>query len=482
MSDSDDHNNPESADPGGRPVGGTEYSWCKAVPTGTGITVLALLLSKSPDIQLLENALHNLQNIHPILRSCLRFQTTTNSFSFVTPPNPHLQITVFDLSSTSQIIHDDDNNHHVSPYHSILQHELNQNAWHNPDPPSEMESKMFFVSVYALSETQWAVVFRLHTGVCDRASAVALLREVLKLIGESNGDGIEKEYEKRCEVSLGIEEYIPSGKANKPFWARGVDMLGYSLNSFRLANINFVDANSPRYSQVVRLQMNPDDTERLLSGCKSRGIKLCGALAAAGLIAARSSKQLPDHQTERYAVVTLIDCRSILDPLLPNDQLGFYHSAILNTHDVSGDEEIWELAKRSYTAFENAKNSNKHFTDMSDLNYLMCKAIENPGLTPSSSMRTAFISVFEDPVIDESNKLLLQKVGLEDYVGCSSAHGVGPSIAIFDTVRDGCLDCACVYPSPLHSREQMQGLIDQMKTILVDGGSYLEEEEEEGET
>ena len=59
-----------------------------------------------------------------------------------------------------------------------------------------------------------------------------------------------------------------------------------------------------------------------LQGCKSRGIKLCGALAAAGLIAARSSKQIPDHQTERYAVVTLTDCRSILDPLLPNDQLG----------------------------------------------------------------------------------------------------------------------------------------------------------------
>ncbi|KAK2655221.1 hypothetical protein Ddye_008273 [Dipteronia dyeriana] len=470
----------DSSDPGGRPVGGTEYSWCKAVPTGTGITVLALLLSKSPDIQLLENALHNLQNTHPILRSYLRFQTTTNSFSFVTPPDPHLQITVFDLSSTSRISNDDD---HVSPFHSILQHELNQNAWHNPDPPSVMESsKMFFVSVHALSETQWAVVFRLHTAVCDRASAVALLRDVLKLIGESSGDGIEKEYGKRCEVSLGIEEYIPSGKANKPFWTRGVDMLGYSLNSFRLDNINFVDANSPRYSQVVRLQMNPDGTERLLSGCKSRGIKLCGALAAAGLIAARSSKQLPDHQRERYAVVTLIDCRSILDPPLPNDQLGFYHSAILNTHVVSGDEKLWELAKRSYTAFENAKNSNKHFTDMSDLNYLMCKAIENPALTPSSSMRTAFISVFEDPVIDESNQLLHQKVGLEDYVGCSSVHGVGPSIAIFDTVRDGSLDCACVYPSPLHSREQMQDFMDQIKTILVDGGSYMDEEEEGGET
>ncbi|KAL6273413.1 hypothetical protein ACE6H2_024105 [Prunus campanulata] len=107
----------------------------------------------------------------------------------------------------------------------------------------------------------------------------------------------------------------------------------------------------------------------------------------------------------------------------------FYHSAIMNTHDINGGNTLWELAKRCYVAFANAKNSNKHFTDMSDLNFLMCKAIENPGLTSSSSMRTAFISVFEDAVIDDSSEVH-QELGVEDYEGCASVHGVGPSIAI----------------------------------------------------
>lgn len=147
---------------------------------------------------------------------------------------------------------------------------------------------------------------------------------------------------------------------------------------------------------------------------------------------------------------------------------GFYHSAILNTHDIKGGEDIWELAKRTYTSFANAKNNyNKHFTDMADMNFLMGKAIENPGLTPYSSMRTSFLSVFEDPISDQSTNLY-HEVGLEDFIGCSSVHGIGPSIAIFDTIRDGELDCACVYPSPLHSRQQMQGLIDEMKRILVE--------------
>ncbi|KAJ4705282.1 GATA zinc finger protein [Melia azedarach] len=462
-----------TSEPRARPVGGTEYSWCRAVPTGTGITVLSLLLSKLPDVQLLQTALNNLQNSHPILRSKLRFDSSTNSFSFVTPPEPHIQITSFDLSLTSQIIRNKEDAV-VTPFHLLLEHEMNQNTWSNLSHQQNTESNLFYLSIYTLSEAQWAVILRLHTSICDRAAAVGLLRELLELMVEKGG-GIEREYERIYEVNLGIEDYIPSGKANKPFWARGVDMLGYSLNSFRLANISFLDADSPRYSQVVRLQLNGDETAKLLASCKSRGIKLCGALAAAGLIAARSSKDLPDDQREKYAVVTLIDCRSILEPPLSSSHLGFYHSAILNTHDVSGDEKLWELATRSYTAFTNSKNYNKHFTDMSDLNFLMCKAIENPGLTPSSSLRTAFISVFEDPVIDESNELL-QEIGLEDYVGCASVHGVGPSIAIFDTVRNGQLDCACVYPSPIHSREQMQKLVDEMKRILV-GGVETEDED-----
>lgn len=147
---------------------------------------------------------------------------------------------------------------------------------------------------------------------------------------------------------------------------------------------------------------------------------------------------------------------------------GFYHSAILNSHDIKGDENLWELAKRVHSSVSNAKDSKKHFTDMADLNYLMCKAIENPGLTPSASLRTSLISVFEDPVI-ENTKELNESIGLEDFIGCASVHGVGPSMAIFDTLRDGKLDCACVYPFPLYSKEQMEEFVDRMKTILLDG-------------
>ncbi|KAJ4830126.1 hypothetical protein Tsubulata_001342 [Turnera subulata] len=451
-----------------RAVGGTEYSWCRAVPGGTGVTVLVLSLSKPPNIPLIQFSLHHLRLSHPILGSRLRFTAATNTFSFLTPPSPSpLQLHPFDLSSTAEIL-SNKSSPGVDACHLILEHELNTNPWASPatNPDSDDEADVFFARVYTVSDGRWAVVLRLHTGACDRAAAVGLLRELLGLVGAGEGAVAEKENRGEVEVSLGIEELVPSEKANKPFWARGLDMLGYSLNSFRLSNLEYLDASSPRSSQVVRLLLDAHHTQTILDHCKLKGIKLSGVLAAAGLIAAHGSKNLPIPHREKYAVVTLVDCRSILEPVLNSHHAGFYHSAILNTHDITGGEELWELASRTHNAFANAKQNNKHFTDMSDLNFLMCKAIENPGLTPSGALRTAFISVFEDPVIDHSNPVH-EELGLDDYLGCASVHGVGPSIAIFDTIRNRRLDCACVYPSPLHSRQQMQKLIDDMKSILM---------------
>ncbi|XP_010515732.1 PREDICTED: uncharacterized protein LOC104791518 [Camelina sativa] len=458
-----------------RPVGGTEYSWCRAIDGGTGIAVIALLLSRTPKLQNLQNTLDKLQIYHPTLRSTLRYDASANSFSFaVSAADSRVVIHPFDSESTAQIIRDSDDPR-ADPHRIILEHELNKNTWIDPHRWINSESAVFVVSLYDLTDDgeQRVLTFRLNTGACDRTAAVTLLREFMKetAAGDGRGNGPVAE-ETTVRLGKAIEELIPSGKGNKPFWARGMDVLGYSLNAFRFSNLNFVDAEEPnRRSQVVRLKLERDETLKLVAGCKARGIKLWAALASSGLLAAYSSKNLPPDQGEKYAVVTLSDCRSILEPPLTSNDFGFYHAGILHTHDITGEETLWYLAKRCYDSFTSAKNSNKHFTDMSDLNFLMCKAIENPNLTPSSSLRTAFISIFEDPVIDESPEPELASLGVRDYIGCASIHGVGPSLAVFDALRDGKLDCAFVYPSPLHSREQMDGLIQHMKTILLEGSA-----------
>ncbi|KAL5721226.1 hypothetical protein ACHQM5_013813 [Ranunculus cassubicifolius] len=441
MSDSD------QPAPQTRSLGGTEYSWCRAIPSGTGITVLSLLLCKPFPPHTLQTIVQKLQLTHPILRSKLTYSTP---ISFTISPDPYTQINSLTTSQS---------------FHQIIEHELSLNQnWPNP-VNSDDQTELFYCTHYSIEQgNKWVLVFRVHTSICDRTSGVSLLRELLSLIrGNGGEEGVDD------KVNLGIEEIIPSGKASKPFWARGVDLLGYSLNSFRFSNLEFKDVESTRSSGMVRLRLDKDQTDAVLAGCKARGIKLCGAMSAAAIIAAYSSKHLPENQWEKYAVVTLVDCRKELDPPLQSHNFGFYHSAVLNTHDISGETELWELASRCYTGFKIATNSNKHFSDMNDLNFLMGKAIDNPGLTPSASSRTSFVAVFEDPVIDDDTSNLQQEIGLEDFVGCSSVHGIGPSIAVFDTIRNGGLDCSCVYPTPLHSREQMQGLVDEIKGILLNG-------------
>lgn len=239
--------------PEARPVGGTEFSWCKAVPAGTGVTVLSLLLSKPPQIAVVQNALHKLQNSHPILRSKIHLDPSNNTFHFLTPPTPTVQIHPFDLASTAHIIQCQSDGH--DPFHVLLEHEMNQeDTWRN----YAADVDVLHAAVYSISHDRFAVFLRLHTASCDRASAVALLNELLRFV--AGGDEASGE-----KVNSPIEDLIPEGKTNKPFWARGLDVLGYTLNAFRFANLSFVDAGSPRSSRIIRLQLNVAETENLLA-------------------------------------------------------------------------------------------------------------------------------------------------------------------------------------------------------------------------
>ncbi|PIN09033.1 hypothetical protein CDL12_18385 [Handroanthus impetiginosus] len=463
------NNNSEKSAAPARALGNTEHNWCRAVSSGTGITVLALQMAKPPsEIAAVHGVLHNLQSSHPLLASNLHYNPTSKTFSFLKTKNSQIQIKFHDIQSTSHLLSNNPNPN-FSPFHSILEHELNNNNWSDPNSFPQNGVAPLFASVYALSEAKSVIILRFHTTICDRTTAVSLLMELMEMVAESNdGGGTGKEIDNLGEGEKGIETLIPNGTAKKTIWAHGMDLLGYSMNSFRLTNLAFKNTKMPKHSEVVRLQINAHYTSQILAGCESRGIKLCGALAAAALISAHSTILHSDKVKKKYGVVTLTDCRSILDPPLSTHHFGFYHSAILNIHTVKGTENFWDLAKSCYNGFAYYNKCNKHFSDLADLNFLMAKAIENPNLTSSSSLRTSLVSVFENPVIDDSIQMQ-HKIGVEDYMGCASVHGIGPSVAIFDTVRDGELDCICVYPAPLHSRDQMSKLVDYMRKVMIDG-------------
>lgn len=162
----------------------------------------------------------------------------------------------------------------------------------------------------------------------------------------------------------------------------------------------------------------------------------------------------------------LASTASVLSILVTTFLTGFYHSALMNTYHLNETAKFWELARCCSDSLDNAIRNRKHFTDIGDLNYLMYQSMMHPNLTPSNSLRTSLLVVFRDTMLDNLTDLT-DALGVDDYVGCSSIHGIGPSLAVFDTIRNGQLHCANVYPSPLHSHSQMQTFVNTMMDNLV---------------
>lgn len=57
-------------------------------------------------------------------------------------------------------------------------------------------------------------------------------------------------------------------------------------------------------------------------------MRLCSAVAAATMLAARQSKPLESGQQETYSVVTLINCRKFLEPVMEDRNVGEYESSV----------------------------------------------------------------------------------------------------------------------------------------------------------
>lgn len=55
-------------------------------------------------------------------------------------------------------------------------------------------------------------------------------------------------------------------------------------------------------------------------------------------------------------------------------------------------------------------------------------------------------------------------------MGCSSVHGVGPCLGIFDSISDGILDLCFVCVEPLFEREVMEKFLGNLIGILKENG------------
>lgn len=94
---------------------------------------------------------------------------------------------------------------------------------------------------------------------------MSLLNELMEM--EAENEGTCKGIGNEGEGEMGIESLIPGGLGKKTLWAHGIDMLGYSVASLRLTNLEFENTKLPRRSELVRLHMNAKYTNLILEVC-----------------------------------------------------------------------------------------------------------------------------------------------------------------------------------------------------------------------
>lgn len=497
-----------------RPLGNTEKNWSAAVAGGTGNTVIGVLFREVMDTEKLQRSVQFVQNLHPRTKSLLIHKNgldflevadepyvkvkTVNGW--VAPPDSEDEAepghsprkedsedclteaagrdcfeigrtTSSDLSDVN-VLEAIEGTYKLSMCQQrwlrIVEEEMNVPWNYELAKESDVPLQLFDVKLYLLDSGRSLVMIRAHTAICDRVSAGIIVGDLLaSLEFEVCGkpiDGLREGRERNHCNLLCVEDFIPKKSLHKPFWARGIDLVGYGLGSRRHACLHFKNTEFPRKTSLIRSGLSRKDTDCLLEAAVKRQTSLYGAISAAALKAAAANKHL-ENKFEHFAVTTMLDCRPLLEPMLDQSIVGFYHSAMMNTHHVGEKTDFWDLARRCHDSVQNAIHHHKHFTDMNDLNLLMSQAIQHPNLTPSSSLRTSMLCAFRDSA-REDMKVFSESLGVEDYIGCSSVHGVGPCFAIFDSIREDGLHMANVYPAPLFSRSQMTALVKSMMKFL----------------
>ncbi|KAG0631303.1 hypothetical protein M758_1G242100 [Ceratodon purpureus] len=448
----------------GRKLGKTEANWVAAVESGTGTTITSILFDRRVGVGEVEEALGDVVGWHPRLRSVIVREGS--EFFFRTAEE--VRVSVCEVDRSLERFDDDEEGNAREVWHLVTEEELNTPF------PTDFPIPVFVPKLYLLPESKSLLVIRLHASAADMASTATIVKCIVSSLhrrsgGESKIAGDVEGVENRNSAEQGavlpsVEDAIPPGQANKPFWAHGVDVVGYGLVSRRHAYLPFDDTESLRASKLIRGALTVEATNLLLKECKNHGVSIHGVINAAALKAVAAYKRV-GAKGEHYGTTVLLQCRNRLQPTLPESSVGFYHAALMRTIHTSEPEPFWDLAARCSQDFDTAIKNRKHFTDMGDLNALMVQAMRFPNLTPSGSLRTSVLSTMYDPVVEDLGEEAAA-VGVKDYLSCSSTHGVGPCLALFPFMRQSALQFSFIYSSPLYSRSLMQKLVDSILFYL----------------
>lgn len=466
-----------------RALGGTEENWTKSTAGGTGIVVFGALFSRGIDIHHVSTVVKELLDSHPILRAqivenaknktCFQASESCSASDYVQEkPWPSVE----DVHHAGVMIFPGDHHdkHGSLALHKLVNEELNV-TFVNSEGKALPPLRLFHVLVYPnRSGHQTVIILKLHSAALDRQSGCLVAQEFLSKLNLAVEGRLHHSLGKKGDEALPVpvEDLTPKGKASKGLLQKGVDAVGYAVNSKKFSLLPFQPSFSGSgkttlRSDVVSASLGKQGTSSLFAACEKENVSWAAALSAAFLKTTAAVKELKDKKQDEFTYTCVMDCRALLEPKLGATVLGNYSLGLPESSKVKEGVDIWELAKQIGASIDKDLSKSKQFSEMSVLGMLFSQVMKHPSLTPSSSLRTALFNMFVDPPMDAQWKDV-RELGLLGTLGpFSSMHYVGPCFCLGEALLEGPeLVLSFVYPSPLYSQAQILDILQSSINLL----------------
>ncbi|KAJ7514043.1 hypothetical protein O6H91_23G024200 [Diphasiastrum complanatum] len=467
-----------------RSLGASEENWTRSTAGGTGIAVFGIALKRHVDINSIELAAKKVAENHALLRVQIA-ETSKGKLSFELKPEPWTPAieelpwpTVVEGENNSGVLVLPDAHKHPglsSALHEIVTNELNISFLDSDKAGYPLD--IFQIHVYFQKHHhQTIIILRFHSGAFDRHSSVVAAQEFLSSLNAAV-DGKDAPLSTASDkngVFPSMEDLIPKGKASKGFLKKGLDAVGYAVNSVKNSLLPFqpgfaAQKQQPFRSEILSYTLGISGTEALMAACKKENTTYAAALAAAILKAAANVKELKDKKQDAFSFTSVLSCRPFFEPPLEDLVLGNYSAGLPQDEQVKENVSFWDLARRVSASTQKELSKSRQFSELSVLNMLFSQVLKHPSLTPNSSLRTSLFTLFVDgPVKIQVDKL--ENLHLAGTFGpFASMHFIGPCLCVGEALNKGPeLSLSFIYPTPVYSRSQLEAFVTSALDLLKD--------------
>ncbi|EFJ04195.1 hypothetical protein SELMODRAFT_432639 [Selaginella moellendorffii] len=465
-----------------RELGSSEENWTRCTAGGTGIGIFGMALRQivqTPSILLAAKAV--CEN-HSMLRAQLvpDAKSSSKKLAFevrsVDSFAPVVESLPWPEEGTLGSCDGDEEALVKSALQAVVTNELNL-PFHKEHKELDHTVDIFQIHVYEeASSGSSIIVLRFHSGACDRYSSSTAAQEFVAALDRCVEAGVECERQEQQRQDRDgllpcMEDLVPKSKASKGFFKKGIDAVGYALNSSKSALLPFQPGftkqphATPFRSEILSYSLGKPGTEDFFAACKRESTTIAAALSAAFLKTAASVTK--EKKQDTFSFTNVLDCRGYFEPPLDASVVGNYSAGLPHDEQVKEGVPFWDLARQISSSTEKNLAKSRHFSELSVLNMLLSQVIKHPSVTPSSSMRTALFTVF----VDGPTKCSwgnVKNLKLAGTIGpLASMHYVGPCFSVAEALLDGPeLSLTFVYTTPMYSRSQLQDLVSSSLDLL----------------